>query len=362
MVSPLAIANFSIGGLEIFSFILGWILFLFRRKAFPLNHSSVLLVTLEFLSALCTSIAVIFRELDIFSCQAFIVVFLGLWVVNSTAHLCGIFRNYLAFRVSCVIYSLTIGGQRKVTSPLTHSWLLQHRDSFSDKTFALIITGHLIFFVGGGFAILGTCLQELWHSETRAIENCSFVEWDLFSTCVLFYYLVCICLVAVMYRRHLGDLKDDFFIRRDVFSLAMIWSGATCLAVPFQLAVGPPLLIHQLSMGLSWWVVNGANMLETFSQSKKEIRITSLGELDLVTILLSPNLKQAFKKFLESEWSAENLLFWEEVHKYQAYKPPKLFDEYHRIYEKYFGIDAVVKVHLFVTHHPHSLNSHISFF
>jgi hypothetical protein len=93
----------------------------------------------------------------------------------------------------------------------------------------------------------------------------------------------------------------------------------------------------------TFWGTTGLATIETYKGKKFQVDTRSSQDIrdpadfTLLDVLEARESREQFMYFLKGEWSAENLLFWEEVERLHSVMDSKLLQkEIFRIHDKYF--------------------------
>jgi hypothetical protein len=196
------------------------------------------------------------------------------------------------------------------------SWFVRNRRYIqNDKTYLFVIISHILLIMAFHFVCLSIFnpehFVEFVHREELG-HYCYAPTYGMITYALLVVYFCSVFLiVAFVYKKYLSGLRDGLKARRELKLVACIWTVVFLVWVPIAVVHGnawkyasfPSTLGHWFH----FWAGNGYAIYASFQKPKTmEFDCESLEQL-----LKDKPKKDKFFDFLKSEWSSENLLFFE---------------------------------------------------
>jgi len=286
------------------------------------------------------------------------------YIVYAIAELATAYRVYFKWRLSESNAAVPMLKESSNETPQEEdvNWYNSKRHVFTDRFFFAVIFGHAVVGMGLYFLALGLSSPVMWGEFSLINSSCTQHRFITIAYIFLLLYTLSIIIYFIYnFSKHLRGKRDGLRFKRDLKVLSIVWLIAFIGWGVFSLGYPNPIGRAVFTLGgfaFAFWLTTFRSTLETFPtfslnkraskgpENEEEIDTMELGE-----VLRSKGSKQMFREFLQSEWSAENLLFWEDVDYFQKVEGPEnIIREGTKIYEKYFTERPTLELNLSFIH------------
>lgn len=242
------------------------------------------------------------------------------------------------------------------------NWYIKNRHRLTDTFFFGVLILHILVLMGLFFLALGLSAPSMWNQFSFSDDSCA-KHTFLFAAygILLIYLIVVIGILIYFFRKHLRGVRDGLHFKRDLKVIGTLWLiggiGYGVFAIVYLNSVGKA-IFPLYAFTLVYCLTTGRSIYESFTSPSNSRRSMAPDledepeeQMELIQVLKSNSSKQRFREFLQSEWSAENLLFWEDIdyfHKIQGID--NVQREGLKIFDKYFAERAVLQLNLSFMH------------
>lgn len=339
--------------ISIISIIVSIIFFENLKAYFPLKTRSRTLFYVHMSCFFAFNLVTMLFYLEIYPCNAYIWSLQLIFEIYSINLLADAYRSFFNFRLNRDLANFEMDTDQSdadsTAEMVKSSFLLRNRKYLIDRNYLLIVLFFGFLHMVYVFTLTAIFDSDQWSNTSTDPITAKACEFKSFQAMIIGLYLFVAILAitsVILFRRYLAGFVDGLGIVRDLRTILIVWS----IAVLAQLVLGailPDKRIYRVYCNLfglfmACWLTYGINYYHAYQTKIHYLNIPEQESesVSLKTVLNTNQLRAAFKKFLESEWSVENLLFYMDVNLWHQKKLWKNISEFHRMIAKYFSDDS----------------------